>query len=194
MKRLLLTILLCGVLIFGVTGCSNPVDDAKKDLENAKQELEETQKKYGWVEEETVNTIVAKFNTEVMDRELNTPASDDYMTKEDNAYWFGLTEDISYYLQPIKYSGDKEKDILDMSALYFNKDNYNEELAKKYAKCLIKANNYNITDEEIDDLIKEAIEKSDSNKTANNGKGISVGFVKTDGNYIFQVIRLYKEN
>lgn len=142
--------------------------------------------------------MIAKFNTEIMDNGLNTPAYDDYLTVEDGSYQFGITENISYYLQPVKFTGDKEKDILNMSALYFHKDNYNEEEAIKYVRCLIKSNNYDLTEEEINDLIINAKEKSikkgkeGRKETANNGKGISVGFLEYENNYIYQVIRLYK--
>lgn len=177
-------IFLCSLCF--VTGCSND------ELKEAKKELQETQEKYGWVEKENINTMIAKFNTEIMDNGLNTPADDDYMTIENDVYWFGLTEDISYYLQPVEFTGNKENDILEMSAIYFKKYNYNEETAQKYAKSLIKANNYDIADEEIDKLIKEAKELSTKKQTSNNGKGISVGFLEYDDHYIYQVIRLYK--
>lgn len=186
MKKTLLTILLCGVMVLSVTGCG------KDEVKEAEKDLQETQEKYGWVEKETVNTMIAKFNTEIMDCGLNTPAYDDYMTIEEDAYWFGLTEDVSYYLQPVEFSGNKETDILEMSAIYFKKDNYDENIALEYAKSLIKANNYDLTDEEIENLIKKAKELSLKKRTANNGKGISVGFLEYEGHYIYQVIRLYK--
>lgn len=186
MKKTILAILLLGALLLVMTGCGN------SELEEAKKDLQDTYEKYGTVEKETVNTIIAKFNTEIMDSGLNTPAYDDYMVIEDDVYWFGLTENISYYLQPVEFSGDKEKDILEMSAIYIEKDNYNEEIAVKYAKNLIKANNYDLTDEEIENLIKEAKELSPKKETSNNGKGISVGFLEYADHYIYQVIRLYK--
>ena len=92
MKKKLFAILLCGVMALGLAGCSNPVSYSKKELEDAKNDLEETYKKYGWVEKETVNTILAKFNTEIMDGGLNTPASDDYMVVDNGKYWFALTD------------------------------------------------------------------------------------------------------
>lgn len=186
MKKIILSILLCGIMVLGITGCSkNQVKEAEKDLQ-------ETYDKYGVVEKETISTMIAKFNTEIMDSGLNTPAYDDYMTIEDSSYWFGITENISYLLQPVEFTGDKDKDILDMSALYFHKDKYNEEEAYKYVKCLIKSNNYDLTNEEITNLIKEAKELSSTKKTANNGKGISIGFLEYENHYIYQVIRLYK--
>ena len=61
MKKILFVILLCGVMALGLAGCSNLVSDSKKELEDAKNDLEETYKKYGWVEKETVNTILANL-------------------------------------------------------------------------------------------------------------------------------------
>lgn len=186
MKKTILTMLLCSVMILGITGCG------KDKVEEAKKDLQETQEKYGWVEKETVNTILAKFNTEIMDGGVNTPASDDYMVVDNGIYWFALTDDVSIYLKPIESTENKEKDILDMSAIYMDKDKYDENTAIKYTKLLIKANNAEITDSEIDTLLKEAKEKSSSKETANNGKGISVGISNANDHYEYQVIRLYK--
>lgn len=186
MKKTILTIILCGVMFFCVTGCG------KDEIKEAEKELQETYEKYGLVEKESVSTMIAKFNTEIMDNGLNTPAYDDYLTIQDDVYWFGLTEDISYYLQPVEFTGNREKDIVEMSAIYFKKENYDEDIATKYAQYLIKANNYDLSDEEILNLIREAKEISSTKKTANNGKGISIGFLEYEDNYVYQVIRLCK--
>lgn len=61
-----------------------------------------------------------------------------------------------------------------------------------FYKLLIKANNEEITDSEIDELLKEAKEKSFAKEIANNGKGISVGISNANDHYEYQVIRLYK--
>lgn len=55
-----------------------------KDLENQRQKLQETQEKYGWVEKETVDVLVAKFNTEIVDSSSLNPASTDYLTEDNN--------------------------------------------------------------------------------------------------------------
>lgn len=192
MKKKILTILLCGGMVLGITGCSNPVDEAKKDLDNAKQELEETYNKYGWTEKETVNEIIAKYNTEIMDGGLGTPAYDNGMLIESNTYWFALTDDITFYIKPVECTEDKMKDIADLSAVRIDKKNYNEELIVNYAKKLIKANNNDFTDEEINTFIKEAQEFKQEGKMSNNGKGISVGIHETDDFYEYQVRRIYK--
>ena len=179
------------VIVF-ITICIAIVQFSKRDLETSQKEYEQTVETYGVVEKETVSTMIAKFNTEIMDGGINTPAYDDYLTIEDGSYWIGITENISYLLQPVEFTGDKDKDILNMSALYFHKDSYNEDEAVKYVSCLIKSNNYDLTDEEIDDLIKEAKEKSFKKEKSNNDKGISIGFLEYENNYIYQVSRLYK--
>ena len=56
----------------------------------------------------------------------------------------------------------------------------------------IKANNEEITEEEINELIKEALELSNINKVANNGKGITLGIYENNEYYEYQITRLYK--
>lgn len=71
-----------------------------KDLENQRQKLQETQEKYGWVEKETVDVLVAKFNTEIVDSSSLNPASTDYLTEDNNQYWYGLIDGIYLVVVP----------------------------------------------------------------------------------------------
>lgn len=193
-KIIIISLVLIVLVIIGSLGLKLYL---KKDLENQKQDLENTYKKYGWVEKETVNNIVAKFNTKILDNGLSTVASDNYMTIENNIYWYALTDNIYYYLEPITLSQNKENDIVNKNGLYFKKDNYNKDTALQYVKLLIQANTEELTTEqltteEIDNLIKEAQDKALSNKSANNGKGISLSFLESDNHYEYQVVRLYR--
>lgn len=192
MKKKILTIILCGGMVLGIIGCSNPISDSREDLESAKQELEETYNKYGWTDKETVNDLMAKYNTEIMDGGLGTPAYDNGMLIENDIYWFALTDDITFYIKPLECSKDKMKDIVDLSAVRIDKKNYNEEIIANYAKKLIKANDNDFTDEEINTFIKEAQELKQDGKMSNNGKGISVGIFETNDFYEYQVKRIYK--
>ena len=185
MKKFLLAILLCGIMALGFTGCG------KSDLEQAKKDLEETQEKYGWVEKETVEVLVAKFNTEIADNSTLNPASTDYLTEDNNQYWYGLIEGVYLVVVPEKYTGDKTE-IVDYMLIYVDKNtNYDDEVLP-YIKHLIKANNNQLTDTEIDTLIEEAKTKAPSGKTANNGKGISIGYLDKNDYYQYQVLRFYK--
>lgn len=191
-KKKVMTI--CGVIfvVVVIVVCIAIVQFAKQDVENAKNELQATIEKYGTVEKEIVNILVAKLNTEIMDNGINTPASDELMVAQDGLYWYGLTDDVSLYVKPVEFSNDNKKDIAEISAIYMSKDVYDEQIAIKYAKLLIKANNEELTEDEIDTLIKDAKAGSNDNEFANNGKGISVAIVESDSHFEYQVKRLYK--
>lgn len=186
-----------GIIIFVivfVTICVAIVQFSKHNLEEAKKDLQETQEKYGWVEKESVDVLVAKFNTQVMDNDSSSlnPASTDYLTESNNEYWYGLIEGVYLVVVPEKYTGDKSTEIVDYTLLYVDKTSKYESDAISYIKHLIKANNSNITDNEIDSLLQEAKVKSTSGETANNGKGISIGYIEKNDSYQFQVLRSYK--
>lgn len=191
-KKKVMTI--CGIIfvIVFVAVCFAIVQFSKQDVENAQKDLQEAYEKYGTVEKEIVNILVAKLNTEIMDNSINTPASDELMVAQDGLYWYGLTDDVSIYVKPVEFSNDNKKDIVEISAIYMNKEKYNEETAIKYAKLLIKANNEELTENEIDTLIKDAKAFSKDEEFANNGKGISVAILESDTHYEYQVKRLYK--
>ena len=169
-------------------------EDFYEDLEEAKKRVEETQGKYGWVEKENIDVLVAKFNTQVMDNDSSSlnPASTDYLTESNNEYWYGLIEGVYLVVVPEKYTGDKTTETVNYTLLYVDKTSKYESDAISYIKYLIKANNSEITDSEIDTLLEDAKTKINSGKTANNGKGISIGYTEKDEAYQYQVLRLYK--
>ena len=186
MKKNLLTILICGVIYLCLTGCSNSsVRDTQKDLQ-------ESQEKYGFVEKETINVLVAKFNTEVVDNSSLNPASADYFTENNNQYWYGLIDGIYLVVVPKKYTGDKATDIVDYMLIYVDKTSKYENDAVEYAKHLIKANYNESTEDDINSLLEEAKNKSATGKAAYNGKGISIGYLDKSDYYQYQVLRFYK--
>lgn len=179
MKKNISYILLWGILVLSLTGCSKNKND-----------LQESQEKYGAVEKENVEVLVAKFNTEVKDNSTLNPASTDYLTEDNGEYWYGLIDGIYLVVVPEKYTGDKTE-IVNYSLLYVNKSSKYVSNASSYIKYLIKANNQEITEAEISTLISEVKEKVNSGKTANNGKGISLSYTESDDVYQYQVLRLY---
>lgn len=160
-----------------------------KDLEKQKESLNNTILKYGSVEKETVEISVAKFNTQVMKANIISPASDEYMMTDNNLYWYSLLDGIYLYVKPENYSGNKKDDITKIMTIHYSK---NDGVALNYVKALIKANNDKLTDSDIDYLMNEAKTLSNAKKNANNGKGISVSYVKNGEVTEYQVIRLYK--
>lgn len=163
-----------------------------KESENQEQQLQESGEALGIVNEENVATLVAKFNTEVMENGPQYPASEDYFAVENGVYWYGLYEDIYLYVEPVNYTGNKEADIVDMMAIHFPKNSEHEDIALELAKNLVKINNSELTDEEIEQLIVQAQEVSKDKRVANNGKGITVALAENETNYEYQVVRLYE--
>ena len=100
-----------------------------------------------------------------------------YYSTEDNneslkKYLFRL-EDSNHNLleeSPENYIGDKATEIVNYTLLYVDKASEYKIDANTYIKYLIKANNNEITDSEIVTLLDDAKTKTNSGKTANNGK------------------------
>ena len=187
---IIICIIIIAVLIGGYFTFKYFLD---KDIQKQEQEFQETIDKYGTVEKETVNQVVAKFNTEIIDSGMDYPASDEYLVMEDGKYWYGMFDDISCYIIPVEFTGDKEKDIVEVIAIYVPKESKNSVMAMEYLRNLIKANNGELTDEEITYLIEEAERQMPDKLKANNGKGISVSIADGEGHYEYQVTRLYAD-
>ena len=173
-------------MVLGITGCG------KSNLEESNNNLKESQEKYGFVEKETVDVLVAKFNTEVVQDSSLNPASTDYLTESNNEYWYGLIEGVYLVVVPEKFTDDKTTEIVDYTLLYVDKTSNYEADASSYIKYLIKANNSEITDSEINTLLEDVKTKTNSSEISNNGKGISIGYTENDEIYQYQVLRLYK--
>lgn len=114
MKKILLCLLMVGA-IFGLTGCGN-------DKVEEQQPQDEVQiQEYGYVERETAEVLVAKFNTQVVDNGSLNPASEEYMTTHEDAYWYGLITGIYLIVYPEEFTGDLSSDIVDYMVLYVEK-------------------------------------------------------------------------
>lgn len=147
----------------------------------------------GSVERETVSDLVAKFNTEIMDSGMEYPASEEYLTIDNDQYWYGMYDDIYCVITPEEFTGDQAVDTVDMMIIYIPNDSANEEMALQYVENLIKANNSEITDEEVTNLLEKAETQKANGLTSNNGKGISVGIFEGEEHTEYQVIRAYAD-
>src|SRR5699024_7673442 len=113
-----------------------------KNIEEKEQELQNTIENYGTVSQETVDVLVAKYNTQVMDNNSSlNPASTDYLTIDDNKYWYGLFEGIYLVVVPQDFNNDPTKEIVDYMFLFVDKGGQYEANSEEYVKYLIKANN-----------------------------------------------------
>lgn len=194
MKKNKIIIIVCIIIILVSIGVYFAVTYfLDKNIEEKEQELQNTIENYGTVSQETVDVLVAKFNTQVMDNNSSlNPASTDYLTIDDNKYWYGLFEGIYLVVVPQDFNNDPTKEIVDYMFLFVDKGGQYEANSEEYVKYLIKANNESITDEEINTLLEEAKQLSTAGETSNNGKGISICYIDNAENIQYQVIRLYE--
>ena len=135
-KKKILTI--CGiVLVIAVIAvCIVISQSAKQDLEDAQNDLQESYEKYGSVEKETVDVLVAKFNTQVVDNSSLNPASSDYLTTGEDNYWYGLITGVYLVVVPEEFSNDKTTEVVDYMTIYVEKSSEYAEDSLEYVKYL----------------------------------------------------------
>lgn len=183
MKKIFIC-LLAITMCFTLSGCGN-------NQEKGNKKKEDVLNKYGTIEKVTVFDTIDKFNVELSNNEMHYFANNDTMIAQDGLYWYGIYEDITCYVKPVTFSNDMNKDITETIAIRYDVNSKNEEMALNYIKNLIKSNNQSFTDSEITELMTKAKEQSIDKKTANNGKGITVGVLTTDEIIEYQIVRLY---
>lgn len=191
-KERIITIICVIAVLVSVGGYFGIKYFLDKDIERQQKELEEVKNNIVYSEEESINISVAKFNTEILDNGMQYPLSDDYLLNQDENYYYGIYDDISFYATPIKYTGNKEKDITKDMAIYYPKDSKNEEMAQTFIKHLIKANNNKLSDEEITSLIKKSESLAKEGKAADENNGIFISYNEDNDNKFYIVTRHYK--
>lgn len=180
MKKLI-SLISIFVLCLLVTGCGN-----EKGMK------EENVDPIGYVSKENVVEVVGKFNANVLEnnKELNVARDDGYVA-ENNAYYYYLEDDVTLFLNPVKFTGNKEKDIVETCGIYYDNGSLNEEKALEYIKNLIKANTAKEFD--VSAFMKEAKNKSIDKLNATNGSGILLAYITGDNRIQYEVFRNYKE-
>lgn len=161
--------------------------------ELVEQSMDET---YGYTEIATVADLVAKFNQIVIDQagwEL-LPVDDETVTVYDGAYWYPLHEDVALVVVPVEYGGDKAKDVVLSMLVYTDKESVNQEMALKYFRYLIQANDVELSAEEIEGLMAEAESLRERGEMANRGRGTFVAVHEADDHVEYQVVRNYRDD
>ena len=190
MKKVVIVVIVCilivllGVGIYFGVGYFTSENEENQTLENGG---------LGSIEKETVSDLIAKFNTEIMDSGMEYPASEEYLTIDNDQYWYGMYDDIYCVITPEEFTGDQTVDTVSMMIIYIPNDSANGEMALQYVESLIKANNSEITDEEVTNLMEEAETQKANGLASNNGKGISVGIFEGEEHTEYQVIRAYAD-
>lgn len=142
---------------------------------------------------ETIANIVAKFNAQINEttqKELKA-ADEKAMVTYENNYWFPLEEGVSLVVVPEEFTSNVGSDIAKVALIYTNKDENNRHLAEEYWQYLAQANNLELSEAEVTDLLKEAAQRQAENNTTDIVKGISAAIFEDDNHFELQVLRNY---
>lgn len=182
MKKIILSLLVI-LCTFSIIGCGKTSKD--KD--------QEPTSKIGYVEKQTVESLVDEFNTVIQDNSGLGLINKETLTVSEGRYWYTLDEGIYLVVIPLNEQKDAKEDIVASMRIYFTETAKEDPQVPAYTRLLVMANNKEITNDEADKLVSESLEKAKDNLTSNNGKGISVGYATSNDHYEYQVIRNYKE-
>ena len=185
MKKTFLLILMfaCCFMTFG---CA--IEEVKEEKQ-PEEKVEESN--IGSVEEKTVATLLSQLNKMIIDNSGLGPVEGE-ATKKNGLYWYPITDGIQLVVLPLDEQKSEEEDIVRSMRIYVDKKYAEDPQVAAYAALLIRANNEEITMEEAQKLVEDAIQSSEKDVTSHNGKGISVGYLKADDHEEYQVIRNYQ--
>lgn len=185
-KGMIITIVVIVVLILvgGFFGFKYILDE-KKNKEAIDTEV--------YLNKETVNSLIAKFNTLILNSGIEDKISEDDILIENNVYYFHITEDISLYVNPIEFTGDPNNDIAQDMAIYYPEESSSQEKAVQYVRLLLKANNERLDNEEIDRLLTKVKEVADRGNDLNENNGLWIGYQEQYGNKFHTIIRQHKD-
>jgi len=182
-----------------VVSILNSEDVEEVEVDETAEVEKELEEEYGFVEPETVENLVAKFNAKIMDQtgwEL-MPTDDATLVTHENNYWYPLDEDLALVVVPVEFSGDKAQDEVLTMLIYVGKDAANQEKAQEYWKYVVQANDDSLSAEEVAELMAEAEELRERGEMANHGGGIFVAISEGEGTGAdhreYQVVRNYRE-
>lgn len=149
-----------------------------------------------YLEKETIETSIEKFNTLILDNGMNTSISKDNYIIKNNVYHYTIYENINLYIKPLEYMENPKEEITYDLGIYYPSNTKYEGNAKLYVKYLISINNPDLSNEEIEKLIDNAVKVSKENKDININTGISIRYFnqKENNNYKeFVIRRHYKD-
>ncbi len=198
MKKIWICLLLV-VFSMSVVGCDVKEQESSNDNQieqSNKQEdtnaQEEEKDNLGYVEKETVDAMVTKFNTKIVNDSGLGPVSTDEVSLKDSTYRYEITDGLSLIVVPETMTDSASKDIVSSMAIYIEKDYQDDPQGLAYARLLIMTNNPQISYDEAQALIEEAQTLKSQQLTSNNGKGISVRYLEADTHLEYQIIRNYQ--
>lgn len=144
----------------------------------------------------TVSKTIEQFNNELTKKGIEYLASNEYVTIHENAYFFGLVDDVGFYISPVQYTGDQAADISLEMGVFIPSGSKSTALFEDYTKCLLKANDSALTDDTITSAMtsaKELAELEGDSQYIDLENGLYLGYdTDFDGNIRYVVMRVYK--
>lgn len=115
------------------------------------------------IDKMTIDTFIENLNKCLKEEGLSYQVKNDRKAKN-NAYLYTVDEEqnIRFYIEPIRKLQDKKKEVLSMSALFIRVENDNDEKVKQLLSALLKANNSDLSDEKIIELINDMNNQEDT--------------------------------
>lgn len=165
-----------------------------KKVAETNQEERITEKDINYSKEITIKELISSFNTELQNRKLKYLLNNEYMKEDNNTYYYGIYDDIGFYVIPVNYTGNQEKDIVKTTSIFYPSQSKNKELAYNYVNTLLKVNLNNISEDDIKTLLFKAQEDSKNNKALDEKNGIFISYNEKENNIFYIITRNYQKN
>lgn len=165
-----------------------------KKVAETNQEERITEKDISYSKEITIKEFISSFNTELQNRKLKYLLNNEYMKEDNNTYYYGIFDDIGFYVIPVNYTGNQEKDIVKTTSIFYPSQSKNKELAYNYVNTLLKVNLNNISEDDIKTLLFKAQEDSKNNKALDENNGIFISYNEKENNIFYIITRNYQKN
>ena len=121
------------------------------------------------VEDINLKEFVTSFNKNLKKNNIDIELSIDESEADANkTYWINLEEDIDIAIMMDKVTENKEKDTVRITGLAYKTGYENTEKINNYLKTLLKTNNYKLSNDDINKMIKNADNMKESTKKDGN--------------------------
>lgn len=144
----------------------------------------------------TVYNTIEQFNSEITKKGLNYTADNEYLITHENTYFFGLVDDVGFYVYPEQYTGDQTKDISLEMGVFIPNGSKSTKLFEDYVNCLLKSNDTKLTDDTIVSAMasaKELAELEGDSQYIDLENGLYLGYdADFDGCIRYVIMRAYK--
>ena len=165
-----------------------------KKIAETNQEEKVIEKDINYSKEITIKEFIDNFNIELQNRKLKYLLNNEYMKTDNNTYYYGIFDDIGFYVVPVNYTGNQEKDIVKTTSIFYPSKSKNKELAYNYVNTLLKVNLTTISEDDIKTLLFKAEEHSKSNKALDENNGIFISYNEKENNIFYIITKNYKSN